>query len=166
MLSRVLLKSRGHKYHSSLTIHHLEVLNKFQVEDFMNILTIFLTWWSAQLWTLSYYLCVQSMASKREQYLLHIDCWVKKQKIAYMKIEGLPWWLSGKEFTCNAGDTGLIPGVRKISWRRKWQPTLVFLLGKSHGQRSLVDYSPWGCKRTGHDLVTKEQQKPKYWLTD
>ena len=30
----------------------------------------------------------------------------------------------------------------KISWRRKWQPTPVFLLGKSHGQRSLVDYSP------------------------
>lgn len=42
MLSRVLFKSRGHKYHSSLTIHHLEGLNKFQVEDFMNILTIFL----------------------------------------------------------------------------------------------------------------------------
>ena len=31
-------------------------------------------------------------------------------------------------------------------WRRKWQPTPVFLLGKSHGQRSLEGYSPWGCK--------------------
>ena len=31
-------------------------------------------------------------------------------------------------------------------WRRKWQPTLVSLPGKSHGQRSLVGYSPWGCK--------------------
>ena len=31
-------------------------------------------------------------------------------------------------------------------WRRKWQPTTVFLPGKSHGQRSLVGYSPWGCK--------------------
>ena len=36
--------------------------------------------------------------------------------------------------------------VRKIPWRRKWQPTPVFLPGKSHGQRSLVGYSPWGCR--------------------
>ena len=31
-------------------------------------------------------------------------------------------------------------------WRRKWQPTPVLLPGKSHGPRSLVDYSPWGHK--------------------
>ena len=34
--------------------------------------------------------------------------------------------------------------VEKIPWRRKWQPTPVFLPGKFHGQRSLVGYSPWG----------------------
>ena len=34
--------------------------------------------------------------------------------------------------------------VRKIPWRRKWQPTPVFLPGESHGQRSLGGYSPWG----------------------
>ena len=33
-------------------------------------------------------------------------------------------------------------------WRRKWQPIRVFLPGKSHGQRSLVGYSPWGCKES------------------
>ena len=38
------------------------------------------------------------------------------------------------------------PWVRKILWRRKWQPTPVFLPGKSQGQRSLVGYSPWGRK--------------------
>ena len=38
------------------------------------------------------------------------------------------------------------PWVRKTPWRRKWQPTLVFLPGKSHGQRSVASYSPWGCK--------------------
>jgi len=37
---------------------------------------------------------------------------------------------------------------RKIPWRRKWQPTPVFLPGKSHGQRSLVGYSPWGRKES------------------
>ena len=34
------------------------------------------------------------------------------------------------------------PWVRKIPWRRKWQPTPVFLPGKSHGQRRLVGYIP------------------------
>ena len=32
--------------------------------------------------------------------------------------------------------------------RRKWQPIPVFLPGKSHGQASLVGYSPWGCKQS------------------
>ena len=41
------------------------------------------------------------------------------------------------------------PWVGKIPWRMKWQPTPVFLLGKSHGQRSLVCYSPWGRKESG-----------------
>ena len=36
------------------------------------------------------------------------------------------------------------PWVKKIPWSRKWQPTLVFLLGKSPGQKNLVGYSPWG----------------------
>ena len=40
------------------------------------------------------------------------------------------------------------PWVGKILWRRKWQPTPVFLPGKSHGQRSLVGYSPWGHKES------------------
>ena len=38
--------------------------------------------------------------------------------------------------------------VGKISWRRKWQSTPVLLPGKSHGQRSLVGYSLWGCKES------------------
>ena len=47
----------------------------------------------------------------------------------------------------NAGDPGSIDRwVGKIPWRRKWQPTPVFLPGESHGQRSLVGYSPWGGK--------------------
>ena len=51
-------------------------------------------------------------------------------------------------------------------WRRKkWQPTQVFLLGKFHGQRSLVGYSPWDCKSVRYDLATKQQSlslKKKY----
>ena len=40
------------------------------------------------------------------------------------------------------------PWIRKIPWRRKWQPTPVFLPGESHGWRSLAGYSPWGCKES------------------
>ena len=41
------------------------------------------------------------------------------------------------------------PWVGKFPWRRKWKPTPVFLPGESHGQRSLVGYSPQGCKELG-----------------
>ena len=61
----------------------------------------------------------------------------------------------------NAGDVkrlGFDPWVRKIPWRRKWQPTLIFLPGKSHEKRSLVGYSPWGGKGIGHGLVTKQER--------
>ena len=48
----------------------------------------------------------------------------------------------------------LDPWVGKIPWRRKWQPTPVFLLEKPHGQRSLVGYSPCG-HRVGHDSAAE-----------
>ena len=41
------------------------------------------------------------------------------------------------------------PWVGKIPWRRKWQPTPVFLPGKSHGQRSLAGYRLWDSKELG-----------------
>ena len=75
--------------------------------------------------------------------------------------------LSGKESSCHSRKLGFDPWIRKIPWRRKWQPTAVFLLGKSCGQRSLVGYIPWS-HRGGHDLETKQQQWWKHkmggWL--
>ena len=59
-------------------------------------------------------------------------------------ILGLPRWRSGKESTCQCRrreGCRFDRWVRKIPWRRKWQPTAVFLSGKSHGQRSLAGYS-------------------------
>ena len=65
---------------------------------------------------------------------------------------GLPWWLSGKELTCQCRKHRrcvFSPGVGKIPWRRKWQPTPVFLWGKFHGQRNhAADYSPWGSQES------------------
>ena len=66
---------------------------------------------------------------------------------------GLPRWLSTKESAYQCKKHRLDPWVWKIPWRRKWQLTPVFSPGKSHGQRSLVGYSPWGCK----ELDTPEQ---------
>ena len=73
-------------------------------------------------------------------------CW------CYSLFWGFPVGSDGKKSACNAGDLG---SIRKISQRREWQPTPVFLPGESHGQRSLVGYSRWGCKA----LVVTE------WLT-
>ena len=59
-----------------------------------------------------------------------------------------------KNLPANPRDVGLILGFEKIPWRKKWQPTPVFLLGKSHGQRSLADYDPWGHKQLDVTEVT------------
>ena len=58
----------------------------------------------------------------------------------------ISWWISRKESACNAGDLGSIPGSGRFPWRRERLPTPVFLPGEFHGQKSLVGYSPWGCK--------------------
>ena len=59
---------------------------------------------------------------------------------------------------------GFNPWIRKIPWRRKWQPTAVFLLGKSHGQRSLAGSIPWAHKRVGHNLVDQTTTERIYSL--
>ena len=61
---------------------------------------------------------------------------------------GLPWWLSGKEPGCQCRRLGFDPWVGRFRWWRKWQPTPVFLPGKSHGQRSPAGYSPRSHKES------------------
>ena len=65
-----------------------------------------------------------------------------------------PQGTSGKEPACQwrrCKRCEFNPWVRKIPWRRAWQPTPVFLPKESHGQRNLVGYSPWYYKRVRHD---------------
>ena len=74
----------------------------------------------------------------------------------------LPGSSEVKNLPSNAGDardSGLFPGSGYIPWRRQWQPTPVFLPGESHGQRSLVGYSPWS-RRVGHDGATDHTPHP------
>ena len=64
-------------------------------------------------------------------------------------ITGFPNGSSSKDSACQRRRPkrlGFDPWVKKIPWRRERQPTPVFLPGESHGQRSLLCYSPWGHK--------------------
>ena len=61
-------------------------------------------------------------------------------------IYGLPWWLRWWRILLQCRRHGFEPWVGKIPCRSKWQSIPVFLPGEFHGQRSLVGYSPWGCK--------------------
>ena len=67
--------------------------------------------------------------------------WVKSTK-GY-QIKDFQGGSSDKEPTCQCRRCSFDPWVRKIPWRREWQPTPVSLPGESHGEWSLVDYSPW-----------------------
>ena len=92
-----------------------------------------------------------------------------------ISLEGLPKWHSDKESAClcrRHKRCRFEPWVRKIPWSRKWQPTLVFLPGKFHGQGNLVDCSPWGHKEsdtTAHAqrqrqlLIRPDKSLPYYW---
>ena len=71
----------------------------------------------------------------------------------WIELLGLPCSSDDKESACNAGDPGLIPGSGRSPGVKEWQPTPVFLPGESHGQKSMVGYSPWACK----ELDTTEQ---------
>ena len=75
----------------------------------------------------------------------------------YLLLRGPPCCLSGEELACHCRRHRFNLWVKKISWRRKWKPSPLFLPGKSHGRRSLVGYSPWHCRRVGIYLVSKQQ---------
>ena len=70
-------------------------------------------------------------------------CWIVPCRLA-SPILGFPGGSVVKNPPDNVGDTGLIPGPQRFPWKRKWQPTPVFLPGNFYGQRILVGYSPWG----------------------
>ena len=85
----------------------------------------------------------------------------------YVCVQGLHRCARVKNPPANAGDIKrrrFNPWVGKIPWRRAWQPTPVFLPRESHGQRSVVGYSPWGHKRWTeytHVIVLKREEGPR-----
>ena len=69
------------------------------------------------------------------------------------------------ESACNVGDPVSIPGEGRTPWRRKWQPTPVFLLGEALEPGMLQSM---GSLRVGHDFVTERQQTMglPWWSSD
>ena len=96
--------------------------------------------------------------------------WVKftfilTMSVLFRPLFRLPRWLSSKRIHLQGRRHRRYrfdPWVRKIPWRRQWQPTPAFLLGKSHGQRSLADYSSKGHK--GWD-TTERLSTAHIWIT-
>ena len=66
----------------------------------------------------------------------------------YMLPQGIPGGSDGKESACQCKRPGFDLWVRKMPWRREWQPTPVFLPGESRGQRRLAGYSPFSHKES------------------
>ena len=73
------------------------------------------------------------------------------------EIVGFSGGTSGKEPACQCRrykKLGFNHWIRKIPWRRKWQPTRIFLPGESHGQKSLLGYSSDSLKELDMTEVT------------
>ena len=83
--------------------------------------------------------------------LMYTECPLKYNSFIHTPLpkSGFQSGASGKELAYQYGRLNrrkFDPQVVEIPRRRAWQPTPAFLPGESHGQRSLVGYSPWGCK--------------------
>ena len=87
--------------------------------------------------------------SKDVQTTVQVHSFHMLVRLCSKSFRGFPGCGSSKEPTCHSRKHKRLrfnPWVGKIPWRRKWQPTPVFLTGESHGQRSLVGCSLQGCK--------------------
>ena len=80
-----------------------------------------------------------------------VKMWRKKKKIPELMKQN-------SSFDCHCDPVRQETWVQSLGWeapwRREWQPIPVFLQGKFNGQRSLMGYSPWSCKRVRHDWET------------
>ena len=95
--------------------------------------------------------CFHSLSSLWHRKLLRIQSCLTLSSALYLPCRGFPGGTSGKEPACQCRRhkrRKFDPWIRKIPWRRKWQPTPAFLPEKFHGQRSLASCSPWGRKES------------------
>ena len=89
-------------------------------------------------------LVFSSLKGKYIKIIINLCNWV--HNIKGCNLQYFSGGSDGKSICLQCGRPRFDPGVGKIPWRRKWQPTLVFLPGNSYGQQNLVGYRPWGRK--------------------
>ena len=119
------------------------------------------------LWWFVYQGSTRTISVYSSVYLfISISPFLQNKRFATM-IGFKPRWHSGKESVWQCRSHRRLefkPWVGKIPWRRKWQSTPVFLPGESHGQRSLVGYSPWGCKESDTIEHTHTHTHTHIWI--
>ena len=115
--------------------------------------------WKTRVWSLGWEEPLKKEMATHSSILAWKIPWVEEpgrlQSIASQSV-GHDWatntllcyWLGGKESACQYRKCRFSPWFGKSPWRGKWKPTLVFLPGKFHGQRSLAGYSLWGHKES------------------
>ena len=82
----------------------------------------------------------------------------QKRKVEQLLVRR-PRWLRGEEPACNVGDMGLIPGLGWFPGEGNGNPLQYSYLENPMDRGTWqATYSPWGLKRVGHDLATKQQQ--------
>ena len=108
--------------------------------------------------TLMFIAALFRIAKTEENKCPSAEEWIKKLYIylhsGIMLSQGLPWWLSPWRVCLQCGRLWFNPRVRKIPWRREWQPTPLFLPGESPRTEE-----PGGLQRTGSQRVRRELAK-------
>ena len=112
--------------------------------------SVIFLWFPQQIHTFKCLLWL-TMELSLDKPLLHWNYCKGKMHVIHVTYQSycLRKWLSGKESACQCRGhrrDRFSPWLGKIPWRREWQPTPLFLPGKSHGRKSLMGYSLWGCK--------------------
>ena len=82
----------------------------------------------------------------------------------FFSIEGFPGGSDGKESACNAGNMGSIPGLGRSTGGGHGNPLQYSCLENLRGQRSLMDYSPWGCKESDKTELLSTAQPSRFFL--
>ena len=95
------------------------------------------------------YSCLENPRGQRS--LVGYSPWGRKQLYTTEQLhlyphQGFPGASDSKEYSCNAGDLGSIPGLGRSPGARHDNPLQYSCLENPRGQRSLATYSPWGCK--------------------
>ena len=89
---------------------------------------------------------------------------LEEGQATHSSLLGLPWWLRWWRICLQCGRLPFDSWVRKIPWRRAWQPTRIFLPGESSWTKDPGGLQSMGCQRVRHDWVSSAQHSVLFSL--